>query len=347
VARVLASMSEAQRVGQLFSVGLADDALGPAEIDGIRRYHFGSFWFAQTTSEGVAGVRRVSDAIQSLATRANTAGVGFYVAANQEGGLVQGLQGPGFSAIPTALDQGRLSPAALERDAESWGEELRRAGVNLDFAPVLDVVPAQTASQNRPIGALEREYGNDPATVAAHGAAFVRGMARAGIATTAKHFPGLGRVLGNTDFTANVVDSVTASDDPYLDSFRWAVDAGVPMVMVALATYTRIDLDHLAAFSPVVMRILRQDEGFGGVILSDDIGSAAAVAGIAPVTRAIDFLDAGGDVIVSRPVAVADEMAAAVRARAASDPAFRRTVNEAATRVLRAKRASGLLPCAG
>jgi beta-N-acetylhexosaminidase len=223
--------------------------------------------------------------------------------------------------------------------------QLRAAGVNLDFAPVMDVVPPGPASQNQPIGALEREYGDDPATVSAHGVAFITGMRRAGVATTAKHFPGLGRVLGNTDVTANVIDTVTTAGDPYLLPFKGAVDAGVPMVMVALATYTRIDPAHLAVFSPTVMRLLRDTEGFKGVIVSDDLGSAAAIASIPPSRRAIDFLDAGGDLIVSKEVQPARTMAAAVLARAARDPSFSAVVDDAVDRVLRAKDASGLLPC--
>ncbi len=345
VERVFASMSEPQRVGQLFAIGLRDDRLGSEDAAAIREDHLGSVWFTQTTTEGAGGVRAVADAVQAMATRANTDAVGFYVAANQEGGQIQALQGPGFSTIPTAVDQGRLPPGTLRADAQTWGMQLRAAGVNLDFAPVMDVVPPGAASQNQPIGALEREYGNEPATVSAHGVAFITGMRRAGVATTAKHFPGLGRVLGNTDVTANVIDTETTADDPYLLPFKGAVDAGVPMVMVALATYTRIDPEHLAVFSPTVMRLLRDTEGFKGVIVSDDLGSGAAIAGIPPSTRAIDFLDAGGDLIVSKEVRPARTMAAAVLTRAATDPSFSAVVDDAARRVLRAKDASGLLPC--
>src|SRR2546428_10195697 len=96
-------------------------------------------------------------------------------------------------------------------------------------------------------------------------------MERAGVATTAKHFPGLGRVTGNTDFTADVVDDVTTPDDPYLQPFQAAVDGGVPFVMVALATYTKIDPEHLAVFPPTVMQILRGQLCFQGVIVSDEI----------------------------------------------------------------------------
>ena len=338
-------MTESQRVGQLFIVGLRDDRLGPAEIAGIRAKHFGSVSFIVTTTIGVGGVKQIAGATQALATKSNTARVGFYVAANQEGGTIQALRGPGFSTMPTAVDQGKLSTYTLRADAQVWGKQLISAGVNLNFAPVMDVVPAGTASKNQPIGVLQREYGSNPATVGAHGVAFLRGMRIAGVTTTAKHFPGLGRVLGNTDFTANVVDSVTTPDDPDLASFRQAIEAGVPMVMVALALYKKIDSAHLAVFSPTVMKLLRDTYGFDGVIVSDDIGAAVAIANIPTGTRAIDFLQAGGDLIVSKFVQPAEPMADAVLAKAKANGAFRARVDEAVMRVLQAKEASGLLPC--
>ena len=170
-------------------------------------------------------------------------------------------------------------------------------------------------------------------------------MAAAGVASVAKHFPGLGRVIGNTDFTSNVVDNVTTADDPYLDSFRAVVNAGVPYVMVAEATYTKIDPSHLAVFSPVIMGLLRNGLGFSGVIVSDDLGVAAAVASIPAGQRALDFLNAGGDLITSQKIAPAEQMASTVLATASSDSAFRATVDAAARRVLAAKQAQGLLPC--
>jgi beta-N-acetylhexosaminidase len=238
-----------------------------------------------------------------------------------------------------------MEPSTLEDVARTWGGELLAAGVNLNFAPVMDVVPAGTEAENQPIGALQREYGSDPDTVSAHGVAFLEGMEEAGVATTAKHFPGLGRVEGNTDFTSDVVDQVTTANDPFLDPFRQAVDAGVPLVMVALATYTNIDAQHLAVFSPTVMNLLRETDGFRGVIASDDLGGAAAIVDIPPATRAIDFLEAGGDLLVVKDVETAGEMAKAMLDRVVADPAFAELVGDASLLVLQAKEASGLLPC--
>jgi len=343
--RIFSAMTPDQRIGQLFELGLANDRLGPTEINMIRADHIGSVWFVDRSYAGVAGIQAVASAVQAQVSSASTANVRFFIAANQEGGLIQAMQGPGFSSIPAAVVQGSWAPDVLQSRAAAWGQELRLAGINLNFAPVMDVVPPGTDAQNQPIGALQREYGHDPATAGSHGAAFLRGMGQAGVAVTLKHFPGLGRVSGNTDFTT-ATDTTTTASDPYLQSFSQGIAANADFVMVALANYTRIDPNHLAAFSSIVMtQMLRGSMGFRGVIISDDLGNTAAVASIPPATRAIDFLSAGGDMIISKTSAPADAMVQAIRSRAASDPSFRQRVDDAALRVVRAKQAFGLLPC--
>jgi beta-N-acetylhexosaminidase len=342
----LAGMSEEQRVGQLFLLGVAGDHLSAAENAAIQTYHLGSAWLYNWRTGGLAGVRPLTAEIQALATMTNTGGIGFFIGADQEGGRIQRITGPGFSTIPTALDQGALPVATLEEDAVVWGRELAAAGINLDFAPVMDVVPPGADASNAPIGALQREYGHDPATAGDHGAAVVRGMAGAGIATTLKHFPGLGRVSANTDTAASVVDTVTTADDPYLDSFGVGIRAGAPFVMVSLATYTAIDPAHQAVFSPTIIdEVLRGRLGFEGVVMSDDLGAAAAVKSMATADRATAFIAAGGDFIIVGGASPAGQMAAAVIRRANSDKAFAAQVDAAALSILRVKEAYGLLRC--
>src|SRR2546423_12742484 len=228
---VLSEMTESQRIGQLFMVGLKYDALDSTTRAAIASYHLGSFWFTQKTTAGVTALRTVSNAVQAQATVAGTHSVRFFIAANQEGGYVQALKGTGFDGIPTALTQGTWSTTYLQAKALRWGRQLRAAGVNLNFAPVADVVPPGTDSQNAPIGQLKREFGHYVSVVSPHVAAFVTGMRSAGVAPTAKHFPGLGRVRGNTDFTSGVTDTITTRYDSYLQPFARAVGAGVPFVM--------------------------------------------------------------------------------------------------------------------
>ena len=93
------------------------------------------------------------------------------------------------------------------------------------------------------------------------------------------------------------------------------------------------------------MGLLRNGLGFNGVIVSDDIGDAAAVASIPAGQRALDFLNAGGDLITSQSFAPAEEMASTVLATASSNSSFRAIVDAAVRRVLAAKQVQGLLPC--
>lgn len=335
---VLRSMSEAQRVGQLFMVGASTNGPDAATMNAITAEHVGSVILTDTSYRGVSAIAGISHRLQSAA--GNTAKL--FIATDQEGGAVQRLQGPGFDSIPNATVQGQMSPTQLRTYARRWGGQLRDAGVNLDLAPVVDTVPDGAA--NAPIGAMSRQFGSDPARVATHGAAFVLGLRDAGVDATIKHFPGLGRVSGNTDSSAGVTDHVTNRHDAFLAPFIAGVNAGVPFVMMATAYYDRIDPARPAAFSrAVVTGMLRGDLRFRGVVISDDLGSAAQVANYSLGRRAVDFVAAGGDVVLTVSPWQIPQMAGAVLARARSDATFRAQVDAAALRVLSAKQARGLL----
>ena len=133
-------MTAGQRAGQLFLVGIAGRPRSEV-ARAVAAYHFGSLMFGATTSASLAGLRQVTAADQALASRRATARVRFFISADQEGGEVQRLRGPGFAAIPSAVAQGELAAGTLQREAAAWGRELKLAGVNLDLAPVMDVVP--------------------------------------------------------------------------------------------------------------------------------------------------------------------------------------------------------------
>ncbi|TQL60154.1 beta-N-acetylhexosaminidase [Oryzihumus leptocrescens] len=338
----LARMTLAQRVGQLFMVGSPATSASPATLDAVSRLHVGNVMLTGRSRAGTAVPARTARVLRA----ATAGGVGMFVATDQEGGQVQVLSGPGLSTLPGALSQGGMAPARLQAVAAGWGRQLRAAGVNLDLAPVLDVVPGVAAARtNPPIGALGREYGYTPATVTSHGLAFAAGMRSAGVAVAAKHFPGLGRVHENTDTAASVTDRVTTRHDPFLAPFAAAVRAGAPFVMVSTATYTRVDPTRPAAFSPTVIGgMLRHDLGFGGVVISDDLANARQVSAWAPGARAVGFLAAGGDMVLVVDASPVAAMQRAVLGRAGADPAFRAKVDAAALRVLRAKAAAHLLP---
>jgi beta-N-acetylhexosaminidase len=342
--RVRDELSLEERVGQLFMLGIGS-RLSDTETKLIEKRHLGSVTFSAFASAGTAGIRAVSDAVQALATPTATHQVGFLVAANQEGGKVQALSGPGFSKMPSALSQGQLAPERLREDAATWGQQLSEAGINLDLAPVADTVPGSWVSRNAPIGQLQREFGHTPEVVAPHVEAFIEGLHGAHVLTTVKHFPGLGRVRGNTDFASRVRDTVTTPDSPFLDPFQVAVDAGVPFVMTSLASYSHLDGNRLAAFSRrITTGMLRHGMGFEGVIVSDDL-SAVAVETIPPEQRAARFLRAGGSLITVTNRHDLRTMADALIQKAQADASFRALVDDAALRVLQAKDSAGLVTC--
>lgn len=340
------SLTERQRIGQLFMVGVPVAGASTSELKALQQLHVGSYFLHGRSSGGVASTARSVRRLQPV-TAAGDGGkltLAPFVSADQEGGQVQTLRGPGFSTIPDALTQGELTASTLRARSARWGAQLAAAGVNLNLAPVADTVPASLGRQNQPIGRWSREYGHEPGQIATSVSAFVEGMTSQGVATSAKHFPGLGRVIGNTDTTAGVTDSQTVRGDEALKPFAAAIESGSPMVMMSSAIYSKIDPGTVAAFSPVVIGdVLRGELGFQGVVVSDDLGAAKAVAAIPAGERAVRFFGAGGDLLLTVSSAPADDMVAAVVARSASDPAFAAKVDDAVRRVLLLKARMGLL----
>jgi beta-N-acetylhexosaminidase len=339
---VLAGLDRRAAAGQLIVVGAPlAAAVGPS-VDLVKRLPVGGVLLAGRSRSGVAAVAARTAALQ----QAVTGRVGLIVAADQEGGQVQTLTGPGFSAIPTAVEQGRWSTKKLTEAATTWGSELKAAGVTLDLAPVSDVLSAQLGQANLAVGVSRRAFGTEPGAVGSGVLAFTDGLSRAGVAAAVKHFPGLGQVRANTDHTANVRDTTTDGDSPWLDPFRRAITAGVPVVMVSSAVYTRIDATQPAAFSrPVITDLLRTRMGFAGVVISDDLGRAVAVASVPSAQRAVRFVAAGGDLVLTVDPQTAAPMLDGLVARANADPEFATALTAAARRVLDAKHDRGLLRC--
>jgi beta-N-acetylhexosaminidase len=340
-------MTDEQRIGQLIMVGLSSDAGSATLTDAIENHHVGNVILYGSAWNSADKVGAAAATLQGMATGPATAGVRLYIGGNQEGGekgSFQAFYGPGFQDMPSALAQGALDPAQLQSQATAWGKELAAAGINLDLAPVLDTVPAGTEAENQPIGIYGREYGHDPDSVAAHGTAFIRGMAPQ-VTVAEKHYPGLGRVQGNTDFTGDdIVDNATTVADPFLRPFSLGWQSGAAMVMVSLARYSRLDADNPAVFSSnIITALLRTEEGFQGVVISDDLGAAAAVQAVAPGDRAIRFIEAGGDIVLTVRESDVVPMTGAIRSRMHSDQGFRSHVYTSVKRVLRAKQAARML----
>ncbi len=331
-----AALPVATQVGQLFMVSVAPGT-SPQRVANLG---VGSVILLGDWDNGQAATRAEVEAM----TRAVPT---LLVATDQEGGLVQKVKGSGIDTIPNAVAQAAMGDEALTAAATKWGVQLWGAGVRYNLAPVADVVPAAKIATNQPIGQLKRGYGSDPAVAGARVSAFVAGMKGSSIATSLKHFPGLGEVIGNTDFTT-ATDAVTTRTSPTLEPFRAGIQAGASSVMVSSAIYTQIDPGVPAVFSTVILtEMLRGDLGFTGVVISDDLGAAKSVAHVPASERAVRFVAAGGDLLINADPSLQPAMTEAVVKRVAADPAFAAKVTAAAGRVLALKSSVGIGTCQG
>lgn len=244
------------------------------------------------------------------------------ICVDQEGGRVQRFR-QGFSALPPLEGFAALyaqdAEAALQLAAEhAWlmASEIRASGIDLSFAPVVDL-----GRGNRAIG--DRAFSADPQVVAAFTRAYVQGMHSVGMAATLKHFPGHGSVLEDTHFEVAVDPrplEVLRQED--LVPFVAGIEAGADAVMLAHVTYPAVAPEP-AGYSPRwIKEILRQEMGFRGVVFSDDIGMAAAFSAGGIKARIDDHLDAGCDVVLVCAPKLVDESLRAMQGRSSNTAAL-------------------------
>jgi len=242
------------------------------------------------------------------------------VAVDQEGGRVQRFR-EGFTRLPAAQSFAALlgleEGGKLAQEA-GWlmASEIRATGLDLSFAPVVDLGRGNLAIGNR-------AFAGDPQVVAALAQAYVRGMHAAGMAATLKHFPGHGTVREDTHHdTAIDPRPLHALEAEDLLPFRAGIDAGADAVMMAHVIYPQVAPEP-AGYSPRwINQILRGQMGFRGVVFSDDIGMAASSAAGGVKARVEAHLDAGCDVVLVCHPELVEESLQAVAGRSLNTAAL-------------------------
>jgi beta-N-acetylhexosaminidase len=209
------------------------------------------------------------------------------VAVDQEGGAVRR-----FAEGPPTVSPARMRTATEARaQGVETGRYLHRLGVNVDLAPVLDAPDSPSSFLGT------RAFSGDPAVDAQLGGAFIGGLQRAGVAATAKHFPGLGTARGNTDAAEVRITTSRAALDVRLQPFAAAISRGVELVMVSNAAYPAYDASGAPAVlsKPIVTGLLRGRLGFDGVAISDAMEAPGPAGRTDAAARA---LAAGVDVLL-------------------------------------------------
>jgi beta-N-acetylhexosaminidase len=267
------------------------------------------------------------------------------VATDQEGGLVARIR-VGLTPLPSPAYYGRLgSSDRLFADTQSQGLALRRLGINLNLAPVVDV-------RDTPDSAIgDRSFGPDPALDAALVRAAIRGYQSAGIGATAKHFLGLGEVRENADLTLPVVNVSRATLEARdMVPMRAAIAVDVAALMVTRVVIPALDPTRTTAYAsaPMVQGIIRGELGFKGAIITDSLLTPAILAGPGPATAALAALRAGDDILLlGTGTAVGEPLIAGAIQAVAEAVALGRIplsrLDDAVTHVLRLKARLGLL----
>jgi beta-N-acetylhexosaminidase len=290
-------------------IGVAGTELSARERDWLQHDACAGVILFARNFASKAQVAELSQAIREAAPRPQL------VCVDQEGGRVQRFR-DGYSALPPLEGFDRLyardREAALrlaEEHAWLMASEVRATGVDLSFAPVVDL-----GRGNRAIG--DRAFSADPQVVADFTRAYVRGMHSAGMAATLKHFPGHGSVLEDTHYDTAVDDrpleQIRALD---LVPFVAGIEAKADAVMMAHVVYPQVDPDPAGYSKRWIEDILRREMGFRGVVFSDDIGMAAAFSAGGVKARIDAHLDAGCDVVLVCHPDLVEESLAAVEGR--------------------------------
>ena len=256
-------------------------------------------WLRRSLAGGLGGVvlfaRNIRDPEQlaGLTASLRAERPDLLVAVDEEGGDVTRLEVDEGSAFPGNLALGAVDDTELTgRVAAAIGGELAAAGINLDLAPVADVI----VDPANPIVGV-RSFGSDPALVARHVAAFVQGLQSVGVAACAKHFPGHGESIADSHRELPSVE--TDRETLYaraLPPFAAAVAAGVRAVMTAHVRFSALDGEP-ATLSAKVIGLLRSELGFRGLVLTDALEMSAISANAGLEAGAVQALAAGADAL--------------------------------------------------
>jgi beta-N-acetylhexosaminidase len=296
-----------EAIGRLLFVGIPGAVLDAATRRTLEDLHVGGVILFRRNVGTPTEIAALTAALHALPSRP-------LVGIDHEGGRVQRLGEP-FTPFPPAAVVGRTrTPDVAYRVGHAMATELASIGIDLSFAPVLDV---HSNPANPIIG--DRAFGSDPVLVSEMGVALMRGLHDGGVLSCGKHFPGHGDTETDSHLELPVVRRSRAGlERTELVPFRAAIAAGVPMLMSAHVLYPALDSEHPATLSRRILTdLLRGELGFTGVVASDDLEMRAISGHRSIGDAAVATLQAGADALL-----VCQELQHAVGAFAAIEHAI-------------------------
>ena len=282
---LVGASAQAQEVGRLLLLSFSGTDPPLEQLSALKP---AGFIFFPSNVKSYAQTRTLTRQLQAAAPYPLLFGI------DQEGGTVSSFRPDERTLFPGNLALGAAGEPALARAVgQALGQELAYAGLNLDFAPVLDVA----SEPDNPIVGV-RSFGSSPKAVGTLGAAFARGLKDAGVAAVAKHFPGHGGTTTDSHLTLPVVtQSKEGLERLELPPFRAAVKAGIPAVMSAHVVFPALDAQPATLSKPILTKLLRRDLSFRGVAFTDAL-NMRALKGYSPGKAAVRSVRAGADLLL-------------------------------------------------
>ncbi|WP_413374601.1 beta-N-acetylhexosaminidase [Paenibacillus taichungensis] len=336
----LKQMTLREKIGQMLLCGFhGTEAAGDVHAF-LRKYPIGGVIYFARNVESPEQVERLSSGLQRIAV--DSGNMPLWISIDQEGGMVARIT-EGIALMP-----GQMAIAAAGSIEDAYqaayisGVELRSMGINMNFAPVLDV---NNNAANPVIGV--RSFGESPQSVAAYGARSIVGVQDAGISATAKHFPG----HGDTDTDSHLDLPVITHDRERVERvelipFRAAIAADVDAMMSAHIYFPALEPERLPVTlsRAVLSGLLRQELGYDGMIVTDCMEMDAIAANYGTVDAAVMAVEAGADlVLISHTVHLQAGAFEALLAAVQSGRISEARIDESVTRLLKYKAKRGLL----
>jgi beta-N-acetylhexosaminidase len=334
---IVDAMSTEELIGQTFMLGYADGFPEDSFLEFIKNYGIGGVkifgWNTADLEEMAAGIAKMQEAAY-----ASKYGIPLLVATDQEGGWVRHVKGD------TTDTPGNLAIGASGLALDAYenglliGSELAVLGINMNFAPTVDVYTDPGADVIGP-----RAFSSDPVETAFLGLAYYRGLESAGVIATAKHFPGHGNTDVDSHGTLPIIhDTLETLWDRDLLPYRMLIPEGLPAIMSGHLSFPDITGDDMpATLSPTFLKqILREDLGFDGIVITDDMRMYGVLQNGMEIPEACTrALLAGNDMLlISRDFETQLEIFEYLVESAGEDPALRASLEESARRIIDTKR---------
>ncbi len=285
-------MTVRQLAGQMIVCGFTGTELSPEFKAFLKKYCVSNVILFSDNMRSVEQTRRVCREIQAI-VKENT-GFEAFICTDQEGGKIVRLPQELLSLKGASYYSNNKTPAEVFKVGELTAKQLRLCGINVDFAPVMDI---NSNPKNPIIG--ERSYGSKSNTVVEYGLQMASGLQTGGVVCAVKHFPGHGDTDTDSHLALPSVNKSYAQLKQFeLVPFKAAVEAKIPVVMTAHIMFPKIDSKYPATMSHKILTgILRQDLGFDGIIITDDLEMAAIRKNFGIVNGALSAINAGADMV--------------------------------------------------